>query len=106
MVGIFVQVKQYCPLCGAWVPITQAFGQPYECQRCGAKLQTCVRTSQRDALFAIVLATAVALVLGAKGWWIPVWSAVLWFPCVLAVLPVTLRYLPRKLEPWDGRKVV
>jgi hypothetical protein len=105
-VGFFVQVKQYCPLCGTLVPTTQAFGQPFVCPQCAAKLQTSVRYSQRDGLIANLLGFLFAFGFGARGWWILLWGVVLWFPCILLVGSITLRYFPPKLEPWDGRKIV
>lgn len=99
----FIEVKQNCPICGAHVPAESGFGQPFCCPGCGARLRRPLHYLQREGYVALGAAISVGLVLGARGWWIPVVSLVLWFPCALAIGSITLRYFPPKLEPWDGR---
>lgn len=104
--GWFIDVKQYCPRCGAHVPSAHPPGRPFVCPQCGAELQHEVRGARRGGYLALALACVIALAFGARGWWLLVWGLALWFPSILAIASVELRYFPPKLEPWDGRKVV
>lgn len=104
--GLFIHLTQSCPICGAQVPTDNAFGQPLVCPKCDARLQTSVNYTRREGYAGLAIAVLIAVVAGARDWWIVLDSILLWFPCGLLVGSIALRCFPPKLEPWDGRKIV
>ncbi len=104
--GFLIAVKQNCPTCGAHVPSAHPLGEPFVCPQCGTKLQHQVSGARREGYIALAISFALAVALGARGAWVAVWGLALWFPSILAVESVTLRYFPPKLERWDGQRFV
>lgn len=89
-------------MCSAVVPNAKPFSRPFECEKCGAKLQFCKRQNKILAWIPAPPAVAVAWMLRFRGWQLAGASIVLFFVIGFLSYPVIEKIWPARLEPWDG----
>lgn len=98
--------KRPCPKCGTIVPNRHGIGKPYECARCGTKLQ--LNHIQSNIIFwlGIGVAALISRLLGFRNWGFVGVTIALVVPVGVLAAPIFERVWPSRLELWDGRRVV
>lgn len=95
-----------CPACRAVVPNRHPVGKPYRCAACGAELQLSRRQGNVEFWIGILVAAALAWLLGFRGWALAGMTALFAIPVGFLSIPVFEKLWPARLEPYDGGRVI
>ena len=92
-----------CPFCGARVPTEQyRGGRPWVCPGCSRPLQFSATYEKFLSYGALGTSFLCCYLLGLWGWQLIIASLVIWFPLLFIFIGIFHRFVPPRLEAYEG----